>query len=102
MSSYFDKMGRCLHDPWEVVSLVRKQYMKYLEYLQDNVVPEDEEKMSDLMVQFVDLEVRPSTLAKRDPEWAISDMHEFAHNVGRAGIRLRDGAYGGDNPNVVY
>jgi hypothetical protein len=102
MSSYFDKMGRCLNDPWEVVSLMRKQYGAYLSDLQERVVPADEDKLGELVVQFVELEVRPSVLTKRDPEWAISDMHDLAHRVGQSGIRLKDGGRAGDNPNIMY
>lgn len=76
--------------------------MGYLEKLQDEVVLTDEEKLNDLVVKFFELELKPSVLAKRDPAWAISDMHDFAHMVGQANIHLRDGGYAGDNPDVFY
>ena len=48
MSSYFDTMGRCAQDPKAVAKLVFDQYRAYLRELQDEVVSEDADRLSDL------------------------------------------------------
>jgi len=98
MSSYFDTMGRCFYDKEAISDLVLKQYRAYLSELQDNVVPEDEDKLGDLMVELFEIERH----CNGRPETMVSCIHDLAHKVGSAGLRMKDGSYAGDNPRMVY
>jgi uncharacterized hydantoinase/oxoprolinase family protein len=101
MSSYFDMMCGILNDSTKVIDLAEKQYQQYLSYLSENVTEADEEKLSTLITKFYGIRhnVEKRGLGK---EWILEEMHDLAHDIGRANIRLKDGSRAGDNPNVYY
>jgi hypothetical protein len=98
MSSYFDTMGQCLRDPRGISDLVQKQYRAYLRDLENDVVKEDEEKLYSFVNRFLNIVHE----RERSPDETIAMIHNLAHDLGRAGIRLKDGRRAGDNPNIPY
>ena len=98
MSSYFDKMAQCLYDQKAVSDLVFTQYRAYLRDLQDDVLKVDEDKLSEFMTRIYKIQEK----YKGTPDLMIEEIHDLAHDVGRAGIRLNDGSRAGDNPRLVY
>lgn len=98
MSSYFDKMAQCLYDQNAIGELVFTQYRAYLRDLQEDVIEADEQKLSDLMTEMHKIHDR----YKGNPVMLVETLHDLAHDVGRAGIRLKGGGRAGDNPNFVY
>lgn len=98
MSSYFDTMGRCFYDKEAISKLVLTQYRNYLSDLQDNVVEEDEDKLADLVVELFEIERH----CEGRPETMVSCIHDLAHKVGSACLKMKDGSYAGDNPRLPY
>ena len=98
MSSYFDTMGRCFYDKEAISKLVVTQYRHYLSELQEIVVPEDEDKLAEFQVALFELERR----CNGRPETLVSCIHDLAHQVGEACLRMKDGSYAGDNPRLPY
>jgi hypothetical protein len=103
MSSYFDRMGSILYDKTgkEFLKLIFDQYWHYLGEVNELSKEKDIEKMSDLMSQFWAIKDKfdKGTIS---PEYALSDLHGFAHELGSAQIELDDGRYAGDNPWLYY
>uniref|UniRef100_A0A6M3LUM7 Uncharacterized protein n=1 Tax=viral metagenome TaxID=1070528 RepID=A0A6M3LUM7_9ZZZZ len=100
MSSYFDRMSRCVNNPGEFVSLVRDQYRWYLRNLNQEVLVKDLDKLNQLIYKFE--AIKDKEFCQREPAWEIQEMHTFAHELGGAGIRLRGGRRAGDNPPIPY
>lgn len=100
MSSYFDRMSRCVNNPKEFVSLVRDQYRWYLRELNQEVLVKDLEKLNKLIYEFE--AIKDKEICKRDPAWEIQEMHTFAHTLASAGIRLRGSRRVSDNPTFPY
>lgn len=98
MSSYFDTMGRCLYDKGCLADLVLTQYRAYLIDLADTVLKADEDKLAEIAVRIYEKRFEQ----ERDPAMKISMIHDLAHDIGRAGIRLRGGMMAGDNPRLAY
>lgn len=100
MSSYFDRMSRCVDNPKEFVSLVRDQYRWYLRQLNQEVLVKDLNRLNEFIYKFEDIQNKE--LCQRDPAWEIQEMHTFAHELANARIRLRGGRRAGDNPPIPY
>jgi hypothetical protein len=99
MSSYFDTMGACFHNPKQLMKLIRKQYASYLSEISDNVIEEDEKKLSDIIEQFYNME----RINYPSPESEFGALHSLAHALGEYYIRTKDGRIASDNPwNVPY
>lgn len=100
MSSYFDRMSRCVNNPKEFVALVRDQYRWYLRDLNQKCLSKDLDKLNKLIYEFE--AIKDEELYQKDQAWEIQEMHTFAHKLGNAGIRLRGGGRAGDNPPIPY
>lgn len=96
MSSYFDTMASCVYDPKYLVELVRRQYKWYLGKLMREVLAKDRDKLFQLMRKFDAIE------EEKDPSREIQEIHTFAHDLARAGIKLRGGRRAMDNPPIPY
>ncbi len=114
MSSYFDAAqalfqklvaeGRELAAE-DVVVMAYDRYKCYLEYVRARSLKSYIETID--MLQGVFQGMMHQKIAQlHDPKkdfvsvgtWAISDLHSFAHEVGRSTIRLRGGLLALDNP----
>jgi len=82
MSSYFDRMSRCVNDPKEVVCLVRDQYEWYLHKIGQECLVKDLGRFNQLVIEFAGIKDRE--LCKKEPVWEISEMHSFAHKLAMA------------------
>lgn len=100
MSSYFDRMSRCVDNPKEFVALVRDQYRWYLGKCNEECLAKDHERLFQLICEFD--AIKDKEICKNDPAWEIQEMHTFAHELGSAGIRLRGGRRASDNPPLPY
>lgn len=100
MSSYFDRMSRCVGDSHEFVSLVRDQYRWYLRKLSEECLTKDLGKLNNLIYQFE--AIKDKDFCQKDPAWEIQEMHSFAHELATAQIRLRGGRVATDNPPIPY
>jgi len=100
VSSYFDRMARCVNDPREFVALVRDQYRWYLRKLNEECLAKDLRRLNELIDRFE--KIKDKELCKSDPYWEIQEMHTFAHELAMANIRLRGGRRATDNPPIPY
>ena len=100
MSSYFDRMSRCVTEPREVVSLVRDQYRWYLRDIADECLVKERERLYELQADFD--RIKEAEAGQRNPLWELQMMHDFAHKLGSARIQLRGGRFAGDNPPIPY
>jgi len=100
VSSYFDRMARCVNDPKEVAALVRDQYRWYLHKLNRECWVRDLYKLNQLMIKFD--KIKDKELCKDDPYFEIQEMHSFAHELAMANIRLSGGRRATDNPPIPY
>lgn len=97
MSSYFDTMGRCVADPAAVAELVKAQYRHYLRGLLDECLVAEREKVYDFLRRLDRIEL-PDPLG---PRMAVEQIHNLAHDVGRAQIHLKGQRRAGDNPRIA-
>ncbi len=100
MSSYFDRMSRCVDNPREVVSLVRDQYRWYLRDIASECLVKERARLHELQADFDQIEQVGA--GQRNPLWELQMMHDFAHMLGSARIQLRGGRTAGDNPPIPY
>lgn len=96
MSSYFDKVegdyykfiaGNKLLELGNLKKRVWARYRGYLKYIELHAFKKDLPKLKSLLKQFEEI-----------PYGDITALHDFAHDVARAGIRLRGGMRALDNP----
>lgn len=96
MSSYFDKVEGDYYKFQEedrqlekarLVHLVWLRYQKYLKYIKLHALKRELPKLKPLLERF-----------KKIPYGDITTLHNFAHDVARAGIRLRGNMRASDNP----
>jgi len=100
VSSYFDRMARCAEDPKEVAALVRDQYRWYLRKLEEECLVKDLDRLQELIDEFE--KIKYKELCKDDPYFEIQEMHNFAHELAMANIRLKGGRRATDNPPIPY
>jgi len=100
MSSYFDRMSRCVNNPKEFVALVRDQYRWYLHECNQECLAKDLERLNQLVFKFE--AIKDKELCQKDPAWELQEMHTFAHELASAGIRLRGNRRATDNPPIPY
>ena len=109
MSSYFDTMESCLGRGDLLVQLVYKQYSRYLDTIAEECLGWEQDRLSEIIHRFWPLEERARKLVQipdlADGQYEfgqlLRELHDLAHDLGRARIRLRSGQYAGDNPGVV-
>ena len=98
MSKYFDTMSFCYKEPRGIVELTRRQFRWYLKKLNQEVLVKDLERLNELIREFDQIPQRE--LAKNDPYWEIQEMHNLAHKLAQAEIRLRGNRVARDNPPI--
>ena len=104
MSSYFDRMARCMEDKYELMRLVRDQYRAKLSDANQRCLMADLDSLNEMIRRFGTLfsDKQISACSENQLPWLLQDMHTFAHDLGRKHIRLRGGAWVGDNPTIPY
>lgn len=97
MSSYFDRMARCLSNPkQQIIVLVRDQYRRYLQDIEQDCLLKEIERVSELIKEFDAIPL------DGDPAMVIQEFHSFAHKLGSARIQLKGKRWASDNPNIIY
>ncbi len=111
MSSYFDTAGNMFQAAYDagniqhaedIMLLAIQRYRNYLKWLQAHVLKVHRETV-DTFQKLLEHNIagKVKDIPRLDPilgQFLISDLHELAHNVGRAGMRLRGGKFVLDNP----
>lgn len=105
MSSYFDTMAQCLHDPRKFMKLIRHQYLRYLEDINRQCLVKELDRFNPKLYEFQ----KKYTEEKIDEAKTVEDlatmlqnMHSFAHSIGEMQIRIKGGGIAGDNPLTPY
>ena len=101
MSSYFDTMATCVNDPKQLAALVLRQYGWYLRKLSNECLVRDLERFAVISRRMFEIERRFKE-GKLDPSMVVEELHDLAHNLARANIRLRGGRRAMDNPPLPY
>lgn len=102
MSSFFDTMARCADSPQQVFELAKRQYRAYLEHLRKECLSREASRVEALIILVEAIRSHPETYGDEAPQVAIQDMHDLAHQVGSAAIKLRGGRQATDNPHLPY
>ena len=110
MSSYFDKASAMFANAMKnkteaeaekIVETVVQTYGTYLTYISKRLDTQSQLRFESVEEKWIHLISRP-LIDDMDRDtfvsFLISDIHNFAHYVGRAGLKLRDGRSVLDNP----
>lgn len=111
MSSYFDRAGtmfRTAYDTGEIqhaediMLMAIQRYRNYLKWVRAHCLKVHREAVDAFQVLLEKtIADKVKDIPRLDPilgQFLISDLHELAHNVGRANMRLRGGRHILDNP----